>query len=206
MISESHIQPRDNIGQAHASPWRGALVVTALSLLGFGFCYGLVGIGLGQLLFPAAANGSLRSVDGRVVGSALVGQPFVSEGYFQPRPSVANFDPMAAAGSNQARSNPALQSRLAEATAAVMARDGRADTAVPPELITQSGSGLDPDITPAGAHAQANRVAKARLIAVDRIHALIDEQVVARTLGVLGEPRVNVLELNIALDVRHPLP
>jgi len=186
------------------SPWRGAMVVMVLSLLGFGFLYSLAGVSLGQLLFPAAANGSLVSVEGRVVGSVLVGQNFVAPDYFQVRPSAAGLDPMAAAGSNQARSNPLLSERLAATSAAVAARDDADPATLPSELLTQSGSGLDPDISPAGAHVQAARVAAARQIPVADLHALIDKHVAARQFGVLGDPRVNVLELNVALDALHP--
>lgn len=184
--------------------WRGAVVIALLSLLVFGFAYSLAGVGLGQLLFPATANGSLVEAEGRIVGSSLVGQRFVTPAYFQGRPSAANDDPMAAAGSNQALSNPALIMRLADASTTVAARDGVDPAVIPGELLTQSGSGLDPDISPAGAHLQAERVAAARQLPVADIHALIDEHVAGRQLGVLGDPRVNVLALNVALDALQP--
>ncbi len=184
-------------------PWRGAVVVALVTLLGLGFAYSLAGVGLGQLLFPQAANGSLVSVDGRIVGSVLVAQRFVAPGYFHARPSAANFDPMAAAGSNQARSNPALTARLAAEARAVAARDGQDPAAIPADLATQSGSGLDPALSPAAAHYQAARVAAARGLAVDAVHALIERRTEARQFGIFGERRVNVLELNVALDALH---
>ncbi|WP_242108409.1 potassium-transporting ATPase subunit KdpC [Luteimonas aquatica] len=179
---------------------RGSIALALATLLGAGLLYSLAGAGLGRLLFPAQATGSLVERDGAVVGSALMAQPFADARYFQPRPSAANYDPMAAAGSNQARTNPELRKRLADATAAVAAREGIAAEAVPPELATQSGGGLDPDISPAGARVQVARVARARGLPPDTVAALVAEHTRARQFGVLGAPRVNVLELNLALD------
>lgn len=182
--------------------WRGAVVIMVFSLLGLGFVYSLAGVGLGQTLFPRKAAGSLVAVNGRVVGSALVAQWFESPQYFRARPSAANYDPMAAAGSNQARSNPALLARLAAEATAVAAREGVAAEMVQAGLVTQSGSGLDPELSPAAARQQAARVATTRGIALDEVLAMIDATTTGRSLGFLGEPRVNVLVLNIALDAR----
>ena len=132
----------------HGGHLRAALGLSLVSLLVMGFAYSLAGAGLGRLLFPHQASGSLIERDGQVVGSALVPQPFPADRYFQARPSGPNYDPMAAAGSNQARSNPDLRKRIDEATAAVAKRDGIAVADVPAELVTQSGSGLDPDLSP----------------------------------------------------------
>jgi len=129
-----------------------------------------------------------------------VAQPFADARYFQPRPSAANYDPMAAAGSNQARSNPDLQKRIGDAMAAVARRDGIAAADVPGELATQSGSGLDPDLSPAGVQVQVARVAAARGLPPDVVARLVAGHTQSRQFGLLGEPRINVLELNLALD------
>ncbi|KQP22695.1 potassium-transporting ATPase subunit KdpC [Pseudorhodoferax sp. Leaf267] len=192
--------PLDAIQPAGHGVLRGAIVLTILSLLGFGFLYALAGVGIGQALFPAAANGSVIERGGRVVGSALVAQPFVGESYFQPRPSAAGYDPMALAGSNQARTNPELRKRLAETRAAIAQREGVAPDQVPGELFTQSGGGIDPHISPAGAAIQVARVARVRGLAPDVVQRLVAEHTEARQFGVLGAPRVNVLQLNLALD------
>ena len=130
--------------------WRAALVFAALILLGFGFLYSLAGAAAGRLLFPHQATGSIVVVDGLERGSALVAQPFDDARYFQPRPSAANYDPMAAAGSNLARSNPDLRKRIDELTQAVAQREGITPAQVPGELVTQSGGGLDPHLSPQG--------------------------------------------------------
>lgn len=180
--------------------WRASLALALLVLGGFGLGYCLLGTGLAGAAFPVQAQGSLLHHEGRVVGSALVAQPFADARYFQPRPSAAGYDPMAAAGSNQARSNPELRKRLAQARAAVAAREQVAPAQVPSELLTQSGSGLDPELGPAAAALQVRRVAAARGLPEARVAALLRQHLRPRTLGVLGEPRVNVLELNLALD------
>jgi K+-transporting ATPase ATPase C chain len=179
---------------------RPALVLALLVLLGFGLLYSLTGTGLGRLLFPQRATGSLVERDGTIIGSALIAQPFTGDGYFQPRPSAANYDPMAAAGSNQARSNPDLRKRIADARAAVAARENIAPDRVPIELITQSGGGLDPHLTPDGARVQVARVAKARGMTPSQVEALVAANTEGPQFGVFGRPRVNVLELNVALD------
>ncbi len=125
---------------------RGAVVLAVVTLAGFGFLYSLAGVGIGQALFPQAADGSLVERGSRIVGSALVAQPFAGERYFQPRPSAAGYDTMALTGSNQARTNPDLRKRLEEARAAVAMREGVAPSAVPGDLYTQSGSGIDPHV------------------------------------------------------------
>ena len=191
-----HAQPTfdDRIGL------RAPVLFAITILLGMGLAYSLAGSALTRMLFPQQAAGSLIERNGQVVGSALLAQPFADARYFQPRPSAANYDPMAAAGSNQARSNPDLRKRIEDAIAAVAARDGIAASAVPIELVTQSGGGLDPHITPAGAQVQVARVARARGIDEARVAALVAEQTEGRQFGLLGQPRVNVLALNLALD------
>ena len=179
---------------------RAPLLFAAVILLGFGLSYSLAGATLGRVLFPAAATGSTIERDGQVIGSALVAQPFTDARYFQPRPSAASYDPMAAAGSNMARSNPDLRKRIAELTLAVAEREGIAPAQVPAELVTQSGGGLDPHLSPGAAQVQVARVAKARGIDVATIERVLARHVEAPQFGVLGQPRVNVLRLNLALD------
>ena len=183
---------------------RGALALTVVSLAGFGFLYSLAGVGIGQALFPAAANGSQVERGGQVVGSTLVAQPFAGERYIQPRPSAAAYTPMAAAGSNQARTNPELRGRLDETRAAVARREGVEPAAVPADLVTQSGSGLDPHLSPGAVAIQVARVARARQLGRDVVEDLVRRHTEGRQLGLLGQPRVNVLALNLALDALEP--
>lgn len=179
---------------------RAALAFAFVILLGMGLLYSLAGTGIGRALFPQQATGSIVTHDGRAIGSSLIAQPFADARYFQPRPSAAGYDPMSAAGSNQARTNPDLRKRIAEATSAVAARDGIAAQDVPGELVTQSGGGLDPDISPAGAQVQIARVAAARNLTPDKVAELVVAHTQGPQFGLLGEPRVNVLQLNLALD------
>ncbi|KLD72332.1 potassium-transporting ATPase subunit KdpC [Xanthomonas pisi] len=179
---------------------RGSVMLALFTLLGLGLAYSLVATGITGALFPAQAHGSLVRQDTRVVGSALVAQPFTAARYFQPRPSAAKYDPTAAAGSNQARSNPDLQARIAATRAQVAVRDGVAPDAVPSELLTQSGSGLDPHLSPAGAQVQVRRIATARGWPEQRVAALLQAATEQPQFGLLGQPRVNVLALNLALD------
>ncbi|MDC8015605.1 potassium-transporting ATPase subunit KdpC [Tahibacter soli] len=181
-------------GYAPALIWCAVLVVFC------GLFYPVVSTVLGGALFPHQATGSLIERDGRVVGSRLVAQPFADARYFQPRPSAAGYDPKAASGSNLASSNPALRERIAKDSAAVAARDGVAPLQIPSDLVTASGSGLDPDISPAAAHVQAARVAQARGLTYAHVEAAIKAHTRKPTLGVFGAARVNVLELNLALD------
>lgn len=181
--------------------WRPAIGLALFGLLGTGLVYALAATGIAGTLFPAQAEGSLlRDGDGIVRASLHIAQPFTGDGYFQPRPSTASYNPMAAAGSNLARSNPELHKRVAEARAAVAARERIAPAAVPGELLTQSGSGLDPDLSPAAAQVQVARVARARGWPVERVQTLVDARLQQRQWGVFGQPRVNVIALNHALD------
>lgn len=185
---------------AAAPVWRPALALAGVSLLGFGLLYSLAGVGLGSVLFPHQAGGSLIESDGKVVGSSLVAQPFADDRYFQSRPSAASYDVMALAGSNQARTNHYLRSRIDEARAAVAAREGVTPDAVPSDLVTQSGGGIDPHLSPAAVQIQVARVARARGLPVSEVERLVAEHTTAPQFGLLGAPRVNVLELNLALD------
>jgi K+-transporting ATPase ATPase C chain len=182
---------------------RASMAFALVILIGMGLLYSLAGTALGRNLFPRQATGSIVTSGGKAVGSSLVAQPFADARYFQPRPSAASYDPMSAAGSNQARTNPDLRKRIAEATIAVAARDGIATQDVPGELVTQSGGGLDPDLSPAGAQVQIARVAHARGLAPSVVAALVAADTQAPQFGALGQPRVNVLELNLALDKKE---
>lgn len=179
---------------------RASLAFAAVILFGMGLLYSLTGTAIGRSLFPQQATGSIVTHDGKAVGSSLIAQPFTDARYFQPRPSAAGYNPMSAAGSNQARTNPDLRKRIAETTAAVAARDGIAVQDVPGELVTQSGGGLDPDLSPAGAQAQIARVAQARNLDPKRVAELVAAHTQGPQFGLLGRPRVNVLQLNLALD------
>ena len=179
---------------------RAAIVFALIVLLGYGLLYELVGTALGEFLFPHQAQGSLVERDGRIVGSVLIAQPFADPRYFQPRPSAANYDPMAATGSNQARSNPELRKRISALRSAVSRRDGIDEGTVPGDLVTESGSGLDPDLSPVAARVQIARVAKTRGLSRETVETLVRKHTEPRQLGMLGEPRVNVLKLNLALD------
>ena len=185
---------------ATAPVWRPALVLAGVSLLGFGLLYSLAGAGLGSLLFPHQAGGSLIERDGKVIGSSLVAQPFADDRYFQSRPSAAKYDVMALAGSNQARTNPDLRSRIDEARTAVATREGVAPDAVPSDLVTQSGGGIDPHLSPEAIRIQIARVARARGLPVDEVERLVAAHTEGKQFGLLGAPRINVLELNLALD------
>lgn len=180
--------------------FRVPVVFALVVLLGFGLLYSLIATGLGWVLFPAQAGGSIIERDGVAAGSALIAQPFAEPRYFQPRPSAANYNPTAASGSNQARSNPDLIARIGETRAAVAERDGVAQADVPSELLTQSGGGLDPHLSPAGAKGQAARVARARNLSEADVLALIVANTEPKQFGLLGAERVNVLRLNLALD------
>lgn len=179
---------------------RASVGLALVSLLLFGLLYSLAATGLGRMLFPAAATGSVIERDGRVIGSTLVAQPFADERYFQPRPSAAGYNPMALSGSNQARTNPDLRARIDASRAAVAAREGVEAAAVPSDLVTQSGGGIDPHISPAAAQVQVARVARARGVDVSRIEALVAAHTDAPQFGVFGATRINVLALNLALD------
>ncbi|ROR18653.1 K+-transporting ATPase ATPase C chain [Comamonas sp. BIGb0124] len=209
----SSVQPTTPPATAPSAPGlhdggalRASAVLAVLSLALIGLGYNLAGVGLGQWLFPHQANGSLvQAADGRVIGSALVAQPFADARYFMPRPSAAAFDPMAAAGSNQARSNPDLPARVQLETDTVARRENIAPAQVPRDLVTQSGSGLDPHIGPEAAEIQVERVARARAVPPARIRELLAQHIERPWPLSPGAARVNVLLLNAALD-QHLAP
>lgn len=172
-----------------------------------GLAYPLAVTGVGQLLFAHAANGSILAVDGKPVGSALIGQSFTGARYFWGRPSATGPFPYNAAissGSNLGPLNPALRDAVKARMAALRAADPGNDQPVPIDLVTASGSGLDPDISLAAARYQVARVAKARGLPVQQVSALIEQHAERPWLGIFGAPRVNVLRLNLALD-GHPV-
>lgn len=185
------------------SQLRPAIALTAFFTLLTGLAYPLAMTGIAQGLFPAAANGNLVERNGGVVGSSLIAQPFVGDGYLHPRPSASNWNAAATGASNLGPTSAALIAAVAERRAAWEALNG---APAPIDAVTTSGSGLDPDISPDTALAQADRIAAARGAAPAAVRALIEDAVQGPTLGLYGEPRVNVLLTNIALDVAFPMP
>ena len=191
---------------------RPAIVMIVVMTVLTGLIYPLAMTGVAQVLFPHQANGSLIEKDGKVIGSALIGQNFTSDKYFHGRPSATTEpDPKDAtktvpvpyaadnsAGSNLGPTSKALVDRVKDDAAKLAAENP--NTPIPSDLVTTSASGLDPDITPAGALFQVPRVAKARGLAEDKVRQLVQDHISGRLIGIIGEPHVNVLQLNLALD------
>ncbi len=199
---------------------RPAMSMIAVMTVMTGLAYPLAVTGVAQLAFPLQAKGSLIEQDGRVIGSALIGQNFVGPGYFWGRPSATSgadtsdpaktvpvpYNAANSSGSNLGATSKALVDGVAANLAALKTAHPDQHGPVPADLVTSSGSGLDPHITPASAIWQINRVAAARGVGADAVHRLIADHIEGRDLGILGEPRVNVLKLNLALDEKWPLP
>jgi len=196
------------------SDWRNfmrnlvtAILMTIVTTILLGLIYPLVVTGLAQVIFPDQANGQLiRSADGTLIGSRLLGQPFSSPGYFRGRPSAAGtngYDAGASSGSNLGPTNPKLINRVKADVEKLQADNP--GTTVPIDLVTTSGSGLDPHISPAGADFQVPRVARERDMTEAEVRSIVAAHTEGRQFGFLGEPRVNVLELNLDLDNRNPM-
>ena len=186
---------------------RIALLMTLVTTVLFGLIYPLAVTGLGQLFFRAQANGGLIVKNSQIAGSRLIGQPFSSDRYFHARPSAAGngYDPVAAGGgaSNLGPTNRQLLDRVKADVEKLHAENP--GSPIPVELVTTSGSGVDPDVSPAAAEFQIPRVARARRISETRLRSLVAKHTLGRQLGVLGEPRINVLELNLDLDAQYPI-
>jgi K+-transporting ATPase ATPase C chain len=178
-----------------------SLLYTLITAVALGIVYPLAVTAVAHVIFPQQAKGSLvYNAQGDLIGSKLIGQPFTGPTYFHSRPSAAGagYDPTSSGGSNLGPTNAALITRVDQSVAA------EKSTNVPIDLVTASGSGLDPDITPAAALFQVQRVATARGLSPDQLQSLVNAHITSRQFGFFGEPRVNVLELNLALDALQP--
>jgi K+-transporting ATPase ATPase C chain len=184
-----------------------AILFTLVTTVLFGVIYPLAVTGMAQLLFPNKANGQLIEKNGKIVGSAIIGQAFTGPGYFHSRPSAAGmgngYDPTSSGGSQLGPTNKMLTDRVSASVKSLQAENPA--TAIPVDLATTSASGLDPDISPAAADFQVLRVAHERNMSEGDVRQLIAAHTEGRQLGFLGEPHVNVLQLNLALDQAHPL-
>jgi potassium-transporting ATPase KdpC subunit len=187
-----------------------SLRVTVVTLVLTGLLYPLAVTGVARLAFPHRAGGSIvRDAAGNPVGSELLAQGFSSPAYFQPRPSAAGergYDPMASGGSSLGPTSAKLRERVSADVGRLRAENPAARSSMPAELVTTSGSGLDPHLSPAGAIWQVSRVSEARGLSESRVRALVEDSIEGRDLGLLGEPRVNVLLLNLALDRQFGRP
>jgi K+-transporting ATPase ATPase C chain len=184
---------------------RTSVIYTIVTVVAFGLIYPLVMTGIAQLIFPYQANGSMIYVNGKPVGSAIIGQLWTKPQYFHGRPSAAGkgYDATSTGATNLGPTSKKLIDSTKATIAALKKENPDASVPVPMDLVTSSGSGIDPDISPEGAYYQAPRVAKARNLPLGKVNALIARSITPRTFGILGEPRVNVLQLNLALDNLH---
>jgi potassium-transporting ATPase KdpC subunit len=184
-----------------------SLWFTLVTTVIFGLIYPLAITGFSQLLFPGKANGQLIERNGKMIGSRIIGQAFTGPGYFHSRPSAAGtgngYDPTSSSGSNLGPTSKVLLDRVNGDVQKLHAENP--GSPIPVDLVTTSGSGLDPDVSPGAAEFQISRVARERRTSEAEIRSLVAKHTLRRQLGVLGEPRVNVLELNLDLDTRHPL-
>jgi potassium-transporting ATPase KdpC subunit len=189
---------------AHIRP---AIVMMVLFTLLTGLIYPFAMTGIAGIAFPAQAGGSLvHDAKGNVIGSSLIAQGFAKPEYLHPRPSAAGngYDPTSSGGSNLGPMDPKLSTRMT-ADAATYRKDNPTATIIPADALTTSGSGLDPDVSPANAQMQAARIATSRGVSVAQVQAIIDADTQAPVLGFLGDPRVNVLAVNLALDAKYPV-
>lgn len=182
-----------------------AIAMTVVLTVLLGVIYPFVVTGLAQVIFPRQAAGSLIEKDGKVIGSSLIGQPFTGPGYFHSRPSAAGtgYDGTASGGTNLGPTSQKLMDNVK--TAAEALREENPGSPIPIDMVTASASGLDPHITPAAAEFQVPRIVKERGMSADQVRGLVREHTEGRQLGLLGEPRINVLELNLALDGVRPM-
>ena len=187
---------------------REAIALTLVLMALTGLVYPGVVTGVAQVLFPHQANGSLVTVNGQVIGSELIAQQFTRPEYFHPRPSAgAGYNGAASAGTNKGPTDFKLADTLiAQAVDSEVSQDRAVKGQIPSDLVTSSGSGLDPHVSPAGAELQVARVARMRAVSQEQVHALVARYTEGRTFGFLGDPRVNVLKLNLALDSLAPMP
>ena len=195
--SVQYVEPRSAI-------LRPAIGLSLVSLLGFGLLYSSVATGLGQLLFPAQSNGSLIEKSQRIEGSSLVAQNFQNPRYFMSRPSAANYDPMAMSGSNLAVTNPELKAKIEQRLVDTAKANHVDENQIPSDLVTASGSGIDPHISPEAAQLQVERIAQLRHLSTQQVMNIVHQHTESKQFGLLGLARVNVLELNLALDQLHP--
>lgn len=180
---------------------RQALLFTLVTMVLLGGGYHVLLWGIGRVVLPSQTEGSLiRRADGTVVGSRLIAQKFTRPGYFQPRPSGVDYNAASTGGTNYGPSNPDHLKAVQERLDFITKQEGVAGHQVPSEMVTASGAGMDPHIPPGAAELQAARVAAARSLSIDRVKALVEAHTEPPTFGFLGRPRVNVLELNLALD------
>ena len=189
------------------SQLRPAFVITIVLTVLTGILYPLAITGISQALFPHHANGSLIRSGNKIIGSELIAQGFAKPEYFHPRPSAAGtngYDAAGSSGSNLGPTNPDLAKRLSKDVPAFRKENPTFKGSIPADAVTTSGSGLDPDISPANAAAQSDRVATARGVSVDQIRQFVVSNTDGRQFGLLGEPRVNVMRLNMALDRKYP--
>jgi K+-transporting ATPase ATPase C chain len=192
-------------GKGH-SVLRPSLGLILVGFLVAGVLYSAVSVSIAQLIFPKQANGSLIELDGRIVGSSLVGQNFVGEQYFHGRPSAVSYNVDGMAGSNLAVSNPDLQKQMKERTVQFAQNNHISEHQVPNDMVTASGSGIDPDISPESALLQVKRVAEQRHLAEQQLQDLVQQQIQPAQFGLYGQARVNVLQLNLALDQLSSTP